>query len=240
MRIDVPTYYLESTKMKFDNLHSWDVTPAEAKRLQDKLRKKLIIDGDPGKIRLVGGIDVGYSRTTNKATAGVVVLTVPDMTLIETAAANRHVTFPYVPGLLAFREIPAVLSAIELLENEPDVFIVDGHGLAHPRRFGFASHLGLLLDRPTIGCAKSRLIGEYEEPGPNFGDRTVLTEGDERIGSVIRTKSSANPIFISPGHKIGFEPAERIILECSRGHKLPEPTRLAHRLVKRAVTKASL
>jgi len=223
--------------MKFDNLHPWDVTPTEAKRIQDELRSKLIIDGDPGEIRLVGGIDVGYSRITNKATAGIVVLTLPEMTLIETAAANRQVTFPYVPGLLAFREIPAVLSAIEMLENEPDVFIVDGHGIAHPRRFGFASHLGLILNHPTIGCAKSRLIGEYEEPKLGFGDRTELVESGERIGSVIRTKSSAKPIFVSPGHKIGFEPAERIVLECCRGHKLPEPTRLAHRLVKRAVSK---
>ena len=148
--------------------------------------------------------------------------------------ATRQTTFPYIPGLLSFREIPVLLDAIARLRSRPQLLVVDGHGIAHPRRFGIASHLGVVADVPTIGCAKSRLTGKHEEPGPLPGDCSPLLSRDgELIGRVVRTKARTRPLFVSIGHKIGLETAVEIVLRCLRGYRLPEPTRLADRLSKR-------
>jgi deoxyribonuclease V len=158
----------------------------------------------------------------------IVVLSYPDLATIEVATAERPVSFPYVPGLLSFREAPAVLAAAESLRNEPDLIIVDGQGIAHPRRFGIAAHLGLLLDRPTIGCAKSRLVGRHDPVGPQAGDSAVLRDGGDEIGMVLRTKAGSNPLFVSIGNKIDLPTAVRFVLATGRGYRLPEPTRRAH------------
>lgn len=193
------------------------------------------LDDDFGQIRIVAGVDVGFSPANGTATGGVAAFTFPDLQLVETATATEPVEFPYVPGLLAFREMPAILAAIELLSITPDLYIVDGQGLAHPRRFGIACHLGVFLDKPSIGCAKSRLVGYYEEPGLDPGSASPLTEDSEQLGVVVRTRFNTKPVFISPGHRISFDTAVRLALECTRGYRLPEPTRLADKLVSHAL-----
>lgn len=227
--------------MQTRDLHRWDVTPDEARRIQQQLRGHLsLLDGvQLAEIRLVAGVDNGYTRraATTTAHALVVLLSFPDLQIVETQSASAPVTFPYVPGLLSFREVPAMLAAFRKLAGEPDVILVDAHGYAHPRRLGAASHLGLLLDRPTIGCAKRRLIGTYDEPGPEFGARSPLRDGDEIIGAAVRTRPGHSPLFVSPGHRMSVDTAVAITLACCRGHFLPEPTRLADRLV-RELTRA--
>jgi deoxyribonuclease V len=220
--------------MLFKKLHEWDLTPKEAMRLQEKMRGLVLPEDDFGRIRIVAGVDASYCRSEKITTAGVAVLTFPELELVETVTATEPTTFPYVPGLLSFREMPALLAALELVAAEPDLVIVDGQGLAHPRGFGIACHVGVVLDKPTIGCAKSRLIGDYAQPGPERGDSSPLVIGSQRVGSVLRTKSHVRPLFVSPGHRIGFESADRMILECTRGYRLPEPSRLAHEVVSRA------
>jgi deoxyribonuclease V len=218
------------------NLHAWDVSPAEARSIQTDLAGRIdLSDGiSLDEIKLVAGIDNTYVKEEGKTIAGavVVVLSFPDMDVIETAFTWQPIAFPYVPGLLSFREAPAVLAAYADLGVEPDVVLCDGQGYAHPRRFGLASHLGVLLERPTIGCAKSRLIGEYEEPERTFGANTPLVDRGEVIGAAVRTRPRHKPLFVSPGHKISVETAVVIALACCRdGAFLPEPTRLAHDLV---------
>ena len=218
--------------MDYRQINNWDVTPADAIRIQLDLRYKLVISDDFGDIKTVAGIDVGMYRD-EMATAGIVILTFPELEEIETATATLPVEFPYIPGLLSFREAPVILAAFDLIVTEPDLLIFDGQGIAHPRRFGIASHVGIILDRPSIGCGKSRLFGSYEEPGPSRGDSAPLMMGDERIGTVLRTKDNTNPVFISPGHRVSMESATRLALQCTKGYRLPEPTRLAHNLVSR-------
>jgi deoxyribonuclease V len=217
-------------------LHAWDVSPAEARRIQTDLAGRVDLTDaiSLDAITLVAGIDNTYVTEAGKTTAGavVVVLTFPDMEVIETAVTWQTIAFPYVPGLLSFREAPAVLAAYADLTAEPDVVLCDGQGYAHPRRFGLASHLGVILDRPTIGCAKSRLIGEYEEPERTFGHYTPLIHRGDVVGAAVRTRPRHKPLFVSPGHKVGVETAVEITLACCReGAFLPEPTRLAHELV---------
>ena len=218
------------------NVHAWDVSPAEARRIQADLAARVdLADAiSLDAITLVAGIDNTYVTEDGKTTAGavVVVLTFPEMEAVETAFTWQPIAFPYVPGLLSFREAPAVLAAYADLSVQPDVVLCDGQGYAHPRRFGLASHLGVLLDRPTIGCAKSRLIGEYEEPERVFGANTPLVDRGEVVGAAVRTRPRHKPLFVSPGHKISVETAVQITLACCRdGAFLPEPTRLAHELV---------
>jgi deoxyribonuclease V len=216
-------------------LHSWDVSPAEAALIQEDMRRLVKVEDDLGQIRTVAGVDVGYSRTDGTAIAGVAVLTFPELSLIETATAVEIVDFPYVPGLLSFREIPAILAAMEMVTTNIDLILVDGQGIAHPRRAGIASHLGVLLDLPTIGCAKSRLVGKYKEPGLQPGSYSPLMVDSERIGSVLRTKLGVKPLFISPGHKVGFDTSIELVLKCVIAHRLPEPTRLADKLASRSL-----
>jgi deoxyribonuclease V len=187
-------------------------------------------------IETVAGIDNTYVKEGGATTAGavVIVLSFPGMKVIESATAWTPITFPYVPGLLSFREAPAVLAACAELTTEPNVVLCDGQGYAHPRRFGLASHLGVILDRATIGCAKSRLVGEYAEPERVFGASTPLVDRGEVVGAAVRTRPRHKPLFVSPGHKVSLETAVSITLACCRdGHFLPEPTRLAHELVTR-------
>jgi deoxyribonuclease V len=217
-------------------VHAWDVSPAEARRIQADLAARVDLTDAIAldAITLVAGIDNTYVTEDGKTTAGavVVVLTFPEMEAVETAFTWQPIAFPYVPGLLSFREAPAVLAAYADLTVEPDVVLCDGQGYAHPRRFGLACHLGVILERPTIGCAKSRLIGEYEEPERSFGANTPLVDRGEVVGAAVRTRPRHKPLFVSPGHKISITTALQITLACCRnGAFLPEPTRLAHQLV---------
>jgi len=219
-------------------LHAWDVSPAEARSIQADLAGRVDLNDaiSLDAIEIVAGVDNAYVTRDGKTTAGavVVVLTFPAMEIVETAVAWQPIAFPYVPGLLSFREAPAVLAACSNLSIEPDVFLFDGQGYAHPRRLGLASHLGLFLERPTIGCAKSRLVGEYEEPERVFGAHTPLVDRGEVVGAAVRTRPRHKPLFVSPGHKISVETAVAIALTCCRdGAFLPEPTRLAHEIVTR-------
>ena len=222
--------------MKVRELHRWDVSPEEARAIQKDLAGRLILEPTISldEVRLVAGVDDGYVRHEGGETAfaAVVVLSFPDLTVVEETTASVPVTFPYVPGFLSFREAPAMLAAIGQLEREPDLWLVDGHGYAHPRRIGIASHLGLILDRPTVGCAKSRLVGRWEGPGPDFGDRSPIVDRGEVVGMAIRTRPGHAPLLVSPGHKLDVEGAAAAALACCREERfLPEPTRLAHDLV---------
>ena len=224
--------------MRFTELHDWHVSPAAARAIQADLANRvdltdaLLLD----EIETVAGIDNAYVKADGKTTAcaAVVVLTFPALEVIETAVAWQPVTFPYVPGLLSFREAPAMLAACAELNAEPDVLLCDGQGYAHPRRFGLASHLGVILDRPTIGCAKSRLIGHYEEPDRQFGAHTPLVDKDEVVGAAVRARPRGKPLFVSPGNQVSVESAVAIALACCRENLfLPIPTRLAHETVTR-------
>lgn len=206
------------------------ITPKEAIRLQNELRASVISRDDFGDIKLIGGVDVGVKEGI--AVAAVVTFDYPSLTPVETVTATRKALFPYVPGLLAFREIPVILEAFVKLSRRPDIIMVDGHGYSHPRRFGLACHLGVTLDIPAIACAKSRLVGEYREPAPMRGSVEDLTDGGEVIGKVLRTRDNVKPVFISVGHRVSLNTAVRIALELARGLRLPEPIGEAHKAAK--------
>lgn len=213
-----------------DPLHRWDVSPAEAKDLQNELRRRVKLSDDFGKVEKVAGLDVGFEDGGNITRAAAVVLSFPDLEMLDQAVSRSDTHFPYVPGLLSFREVPALLEAIKKLTVRPDLILCDGQGYAHPRRFGLACHLGLVTDIPTLGAAKSRLIGTHEEPGNTKGERTALMDSDEVIGAVLRTRSGVSPLYISAGHRIGLESACRFVLACCPRYRLPETTRQAHNL----------
>jgi deoxyribonuclease V len=222
--------------MKITEPHDWNVTPDEARAIQSELAGRVVLTDAVAldRIGLVAGIDNSYRRSGERTTAfaTVVVLTFPALEPVETRFAARPVRFPYVPGLLSFREAPAILAACAEVETEPDVILFDGQGYAHPRRLGLATHLGLILDRPTIGCAKSRLVGVYDEPPRVFGAYTPLRDRGEVVGAAVRTRPRHAPLFVSPGHKVSVETAVAITLACCRdGRFMPEPTRLAHEAV---------
>jgi deoxyribonuclease V len=211
-------------------MHEWDLGPKEAIRLQRELSRRLIQSWDDREIATVGGVDV--SVRGGRSQAAIVVLCFPSLEPTEGVVAEREVTFPYVPGLLTFREGPVILDAWEKLRDRPDLLLFDGQGIAHPRGMGLAAHMGLWLDRPSLGVAKSRLYGAYEPPGPNRGDRSDLR--DERdpgrtIGSVLRTRTRVKPVFVSPGHRIDVRHATSFALACCTKYRLPETTRWAHR-----------
>jgi len=215
--------------MDFPDLHSWNLSPKDAIALQKALAGRVEVhDRLVEPVRLVAGVDVSSARCGASVHAAVVVYDLDRSVLVATAAASLEAAFPYVPGLLSFRELPVVLAAFRRLEASPDVVLVDGQGIAHPRRLGIASHLGLWLDLPTVGCAKSRLCGEHGEPGKLRGEWSRLMAGDEEIGRVVRTRDRVRPLFVSPGHRVSMERAVQIVLTCGRGYRLPEPTRQAH------------
>lgn len=217
--------------MKIKNLHRWNLTPKQAIALQKKLAPKIKFTAVKKFPKLVAGLDCAFSKDGQKIIAVVVVLQLSDLKVIETKYAVRKLRFPYIPGLLSFREAPACLSAAKKLKNTPDVFLIDGHGFAHPRRFGIASHLGLFLNKPTIGCAKSLLIGTFENPASQKGAFTLLKNKNETIGVVLRTATNVKPVFISVGNNCRLKDAIKIVLACCAGYRIPEPTRLADHLV---------
>ena len=223
--------------MELRDLHRWDLLPKEAVAVQRELAPLVICRGGPKAVRRVAGVDISVDRVEKRpdgrphgrGTGAVVVLSYPELQVVQVAVAEAPLTFPYVPGLLSFREVPVLREAFRQVRGPIDLLLVDGQGYAHPRRFGIACHLGLLLDVPTIGCAKSRLLGEQRgELGQAAGSRADLVDGGEVIGSVLRTRAGVRPLFVSIGHRIGLAAAEAWVLRCCRGYRLPEPTRLAH------------
>jgi deoxyribonuclease V len=222
--------------MRVRELHPWNVSPEEARRIQNELAGRLVLTDEFAleDVKLVAGVDNTYVRDGSETTAHavVVVLTFPGLEVVETAFATRRVDFPYVPGLLSFREAPAVLAVCERILAEPDIVLFDGQGYAHPRRFGLASHLGLVLDRPSVGCAKSRLVGRWDDPAREFGAHTPLIDRGEVVGAAVRTRPRHAPLFVSPGHKASVEGAVALALACCRGGAfMPVPTGMAHDLV---------
>lgn len=210
--------------------HSWEVTPAEAREIQQDLRQLVVREDDLGAVRYVAGTDVAFEDGLNTTRGAVAVLSFPDLVLEEHAIARRPTTFPYVPGLLSFREIPVLLEAMGRLQRAPDLVLCDGQGYAHPRRFGLACHLGVLTGLPTIGVAKSRLIGCHSDVPEHKGDWTPLMDGEERIGAVLRTRVGVRPLFVSTGHRVSLETAIHYTLACLTRYRLPETTRWADRL----------
>ena len=218
-----------------EKLHSWNLSYSRAREVQADLACKVEFTPLKKGPKLIAGIDCAFSKDGERIFAAVIVLRLPQFELVEMVNAARKVTFPYIPGLLSFREAPVCIAAVEKLQNQPDLFIIDGQGIAHPRRLGLAAHLGLFLDQPTIGCAKSRLTGTYEEPPLEKGSYCLLKDESqpETIGAVVRTRSNVKPVFVSVGHKCLLEDAVRVVLDCAVKYRLPEPTRLAHQAVSR-------
>jgi deoxyribonuclease V len=225
-------------------LHEWNLSYAEARRVQGELAGRVALVPLKDQPRLIAGLDCAFSKDGKRIFAVAVVLRVAglrsdqegqvehfEFAHVETVSAQQETRFPYIPGLLSFREAPVCLEVVERISRQPDLFMIDGQGVAHPRRLGLASHLGLFFDRPTIGCAKSRLIGTFEEPGVEKGAWSPLRDGQEVIGAVVRTRSRIKPIFVSVGHRCTLEDAIRITLACTTRYRIPEPTRLAHQAV---------
>ncbi len=206
----------------------WNPTPADARRIQDELRTRVVTRGSLRRVALVAGVDCSVTRL--RVRAAVCVFRFPALEQVEDALADRPVEFPYVPGLLAFRELPAIRAAIEELSSAPDVFLVDGHGLAHPKRFGVASHLGVLLDRPTIGCGKSILVGEHAPLGVERGASAELEHRGEIVGAALRTRAAVKPIYVSIGHRVDLASAIELALACATRRRLPDPIHRADRI----------
>jgi deoxyribonuclease V len=214
--------------VKVERLHSWQVSTAEALDIQHRLGRRVSRNSEVITPRFIAGVDISVEKALGMATGAVVVLEYPALELVETQVAQGRPSFPYVPGLLSFRESPLTLAACEKLSITPDLILVDGQGIAHPRRLGLASHLGLLLNTPTIGCAKSLLCGQHEELAFDAGSYAEVVDKGETIGVVLRTKAGVKPIYVSIGHKVDLETAIYWVMNCCRGYRLPEPTRLAH------------
>ncbi len=217
-------------ELRLKHSHEWKLKPAEAKLVQEELRQYLCLDDAYGEIKTAAGVDLGFEDKGATCRTAVVVLDFPSLQLRETAITRVPTEFPYVPGYLSFREIPGVLSALAELSELPDMILCDGQGYAHPRRMGIATHLGIITDIPTIGVAKSRLIGTHGELGPEKGDWTPLLHEEEVIGALLRTRTNVNPLYISSGHRVSLESAISITLACTTKYKLPETTRYAHHL----------
>jgi deoxyribonuclease V len=217
--------------MDTPDLHPWNVTYEEAIKIQERLKDKVILKKIDRRINYIAGLDVSYAKGGNTVWAGVVVLDFPSLVKIEERWAQSKVSFPYIPGLLSFREIPALLDVLRNIEVEPDLIFCDGQGIAHPRGLGIASHLGVLLRKPTIGCAKSRLVGEFDPVGEDRGEYVYLRYQNRIIGAVVRTRSRVKPVFISPGYGVVLKDCIRFVLETCPTYRIPEPTRQAHLLV---------
>lgn len=216
------------TKNQF--LHPWDVSPKEAISIQERLRPAVIRQDKLGRVRHVAGVDIGFLQKNTITQAAVAVLNYPDLGLVEHVIVHRPTSFPYVPGLLSFREAPAALEALGQLEIRPDLLLCDGHGLAHPRRFGLACHIGLLSGIPSIGVAKTRLIGQHEPVSENRGSWQPLMHEGETVGAVLRTRARVKPVYVSIGHRISLETVINYVMACTPKFRLPETTRWAHRL----------
>ena len=214
--------------VKVERLHSWQLSIAQALDTQRRLAAQVSRSSEVTTPRFIAGVDISVSKAQGMATGAVVVLEYPELRLVETKVVNGKLDFPYIPGLLSFRESPLTLAACERLAITPDLIRVDGQGIAHPRRLGLASHLGLFLNTPTIGCAKSLLCGTHEVPGEKPGSYAEVVDGGEIIGAALRTKLGVKPLYISVGHKVDLQTAIYWVLECCRGYRLPEPARFAH------------
>ena len=210
----------------------WNLTPREAMRVQERWRERVILDDQFGTIRTVAGADLAFDPETNLAFGGVIVYRFPEMEEVERRMARRKLRFPYVPGLLSFRESPVLLAAFARLRAEPDLILIDGHGRAHPRLFGIACHLGVLLDKPTIGCAKSLLVGEYDEPGTHAGAAAPLDFHGEQVGMVLRTRDNVKPLYVTTGHRVSLPSAVKLVRQCLDGFRIPKPTREADHYVR--------
>lgn len=216
--------------LELRNSHAWNVEPAEARAIQNRLRDLVIREDAVGPVRRVGGVDVGFEQAGAISRAAAVILSFPELEVQDRVLVRQPSRFPYISGLLSFREIPAVLHALERLRWLPDLLLCDGQGYAHPRRFGLACHLGVLTDIPCIGAAKSRLLGTHGTLDEIKGSRTPLTDQEETIGMVVRTRTGVSPLYISLGHRVGLETAVDYVLACCPRYRLPETTRQAHRL----------
>jgi len=214
--------------MRVQELHEWEVSAARAREIQVSLAKQVISEDEVITPRLIAGIDISAPDAQGLARGAVVVLRYPESSIVEVKVAEGKITFPYIPGLLSFRESPLILAACEKLCSDPDLVLIDGQGIAHPRRFGLASHVGLLLDLPAIGCAKSILCGQHRPVGEEAGSHAELLDNGELVGAALRTKSGVKPLYVSVGHKIDLASALQWVIRCCRGYRLPEPTRLAH------------
>jgi deoxyribonuclease V len=213
-------------------LHNWNVTPADAIEIQNRLRREVLIEPlDAEAVQTVAGADISFDKGMDTVFAGFVVLKLPELTMVERRGVKTTSTFPYVPGLLSFREVPPLLEAWQNLAIKPDAILCDGQGLAHPCRFGIACHLGLLLDMPTVGCAKSILVGAHEPVGEEPGDWTPLKHHGEVIGAALRTRRGVSPIYVSIGHRCDLKSAIALVRRCAGPTRVPETTRHAHLFV---------
>jgi len=219
--------------MSREAVHRWDVTLTQAAAIQERLRERVVLCPPRRTARWVAGADVAYAKDSDRLYAAVRALDARDLQVVDSATAVGRNPFPYVPGLLSFREAPILLKAFSGLTRGPDVLILDGQGIAHPRGLGLAAHIGLWLDLPTIGCAKSRLCGEHGEVGLHVGDYAPLLLNGKTVGAVLRTRLNVKPVFVSPGHRMDLPTAIRIVLDTGKGYRLPEPTRQAHLLANR-------
>ena len=224
----VSRYCVYNHCMQIVRMHSWNVSTKEAREIQEKLASQVSRECKVNNPRLIAGVDISVNRFSKTGRGAVVVLSYPTLEIVETSVVTDSITFPYIPGLLSFREMPLLLAAFEKIKNTPDLVLVDGQGIAHPRRIGLASHLGLVLNIPTIGCAKSRLCGEHDVTGMKAGSYTGLKDSGEVIGAVLRTRDGVRPVYVSIGHMIDLPSAVHWVEACCRGYRLPEPTRLAH------------
>lgn len=217
--------------MNAKSLHAWNLSPTEAVALQKQLRDRIVLRPLPADVRIVAGADISYDKYSDVIHAGFVLVRLPDLAVVETAGVTTRMRFPYIPGLLSFRETPPLLEAWERVRIRPDVVMFDGQGLAHPRRFGIACHVGLLVELPTVGCAKTRLTGTFEPPDEAAGSSSPLVDRGETVGAVVRTKNRVQPIYVSPGHLADVESSVDLALRCVSKYRVPEPTRLAHLFV---------
>jgi len=211
-------------------LHRWNLDIAAARAVQSRLADRVETQDRLGPVHTVAGVDCGFEHNGTVTRAAIIVKSWPGLETVGSALARVPTTFPYVPGYLSFREMPAILAAFETLDTLPDLLLCDGQGIAHPRRLGIACHLGLWLDRPAIGVGKSRLVGEFDEPGPAKGDRSALRHNGANIGTVLRTRDNVRPLFVSPGHRVSTETATQWVLDCATRYRLPEPVHAADRL----------
>jgi len=221
-------------KVKVKKLHKWNLSYSQAIELQKVLSGRLKSAPMPKPPKIVAGLDCAFSPDGRKIIAAAVVLKMPDFEVIETRTATQKVNFPYIPGLLSFREAPVCIAVVQRLKSVPDLFIIDGQGIAHPRRLGLAAHLGLFFEKPTIGCAKSRLTGNFEPPPLEKGTFTLLKDKQQVIGAVLRTRTNVKPVFVSVGDRCQLKEAVELTLACTTRYRLPEPTRLAHQFVSKA------
>ena len=219
-------------------LHSWNVSVEEAIRIQETLRDRIILKNTSLKVRTIGGGDVAYSKSDHLLFGAIVILSFPEMEILDTATCDGKVPFPYIPSLLSFREGPILIKTFQKLKIKPDVVIYDGQGIAHPRGMGLASHMGLWFDLPCIGCAKTPLLDEFISPGPFKGNFEWIRKEREKVGAVLRTKEKVKPLFISPGHRVDLMTSIQLILESCRGFRFPEPIRKAHQITREILHRA--